>query len=132
MAIKYINIFPSKALQNLPQLKFWVWKETIWQPWSSSQEICIQSRTRVQISICVNVLVKFISIRLIFFSTCTVSNGHRWCKCDQYRNLPVSKYVYYIYLITWVFFLILGTFWNVAKRLFRICVCISHICLCTI
>jgi hypothetical protein len=35
MALKYINIFQSKALQNLPKLGFLVWKETIWQPWSS-------------------------------------------------------------------------------------------------
>jgi hypothetical protein len=33
MALKYINIFPSKALQNLPKFGFLVWKETIWQPW---------------------------------------------------------------------------------------------------
>jgi hypothetical protein len=32
ITINYINIFPSKALQNLPKLKFLVWKETIWQP----------------------------------------------------------------------------------------------------
>jgi hypothetical protein len=32
MAIKYINIFPPKAPQNLPKLEFLVWKETIWQP----------------------------------------------------------------------------------------------------
>jgi hypothetical protein len=31
--LKYINIFPSKALQNLPKLGFLVRKETIWQPW---------------------------------------------------------------------------------------------------
>jgi hypothetical protein len=31
--IKYINIFRSKALQNLPKLGFLVWKQTIWQPW---------------------------------------------------------------------------------------------------
>jgi hypothetical protein len=33
MAIKYINIFPPKGLQNLPKLEFLVRKETIWQPW---------------------------------------------------------------------------------------------------
>jgi hypothetical protein len=33
MAIKYINIFQSKALQNLLKLGFLVWKQTIWQPW---------------------------------------------------------------------------------------------------
>jgi hypothetical protein len=33
MAIKYINIFPPKALQNLPKSEFLVWKETIWPPW---------------------------------------------------------------------------------------------------
>jgi hypothetical protein len=32
LALKYINIFPSRALQNLP--KFLVCKETIWQPWT--------------------------------------------------------------------------------------------------
>jgi hypothetical protein len=32
MAIKYVNIFHWKALQNLPKLGFWVWKYTIWQP----------------------------------------------------------------------------------------------------
>jgi hypothetical protein len=31
MAIKYINIFQSEALQNLPKLGFLVWKKTIWQ-----------------------------------------------------------------------------------------------------
>jgi hypothetical protein len=33
VAIKYINIFQSKALQNLPKLGCLVWKQTIWQPW---------------------------------------------------------------------------------------------------
>jgi hypothetical protein len=33
MAKKYFNIFQSKALQNLPELGFLVWKQTIWQPW---------------------------------------------------------------------------------------------------
>jgi hypothetical protein len=33
MAIKYINIFYSKVLQNLSKLIFFVWKQTIWQPW---------------------------------------------------------------------------------------------------
>jgi hypothetical protein len=35
MAIKYINIFQSKALQDLPKFGFFVWKETIWQPCSA-------------------------------------------------------------------------------------------------
>jgi hypothetical protein len=34
MALKYINIFPSKAIQNLPKFGSLVWKETIWQTWS--------------------------------------------------------------------------------------------------
>jgi hypothetical protein len=33
MVIKYNNIFYSKALQILPKLGFFVWKQTIWQPW---------------------------------------------------------------------------------------------------
>jgi hypothetical protein len=33
MGISYINIFISKALQNLPKFVFLVWKQTIWQPW---------------------------------------------------------------------------------------------------
>jgi hypothetical protein len=33
MAIKYINIFQSKALQNLPKLGFLIRKVPIWQPW---------------------------------------------------------------------------------------------------
>jgi hypothetical protein len=36
MAIKYINIFQSKALQNLPKLGFLVWKQTICQPCSGN------------------------------------------------------------------------------------------------
>jgi hypothetical protein len=32
IAINYINIFQSRALQNLPKVGFLVWKETIWQP----------------------------------------------------------------------------------------------------
>jgi hypothetical protein len=32
LAIKYINIGQSKALQNWPKLGFLVWKQTIWQP----------------------------------------------------------------------------------------------------
>jgi hypothetical protein len=36
MAIKCINIFQSRALQNLPKLGFWARKETIWQPWWGS------------------------------------------------------------------------------------------------
>jgi hypothetical protein len=35
MAIKYTSIFQSKVLQNLPKMGFLVWKQTIWQPWSS-------------------------------------------------------------------------------------------------
>jgi hypothetical protein len=31
-ALEYTNLFHSKALQNLPKLKFLVWKYTIWQP----------------------------------------------------------------------------------------------------
>jgi hypothetical protein len=31
IALKFINIFPSKAPQNLPKFGFLVWKETIWQ-----------------------------------------------------------------------------------------------------
>jgi hypothetical protein len=31
--IKYTDIFNSKALQNLPQVGFLVWKYTIGQPW---------------------------------------------------------------------------------------------------
>jgi hypothetical protein len=37
MAINYINIFQSSALQNLHKLGFLVWKETIWQPWSEDR-----------------------------------------------------------------------------------------------
>jgi hypothetical protein len=36
MAMKYTNIFQSKALQNLPKLVFLVRKQTIWQPCSAS------------------------------------------------------------------------------------------------
>jgi hypothetical protein len=32
-AVNYSNIFHCKTLQNLPNLGFLVWKETIWQPW---------------------------------------------------------------------------------------------------
>jgi hypothetical protein len=32
MTIKYSSIFHSKTLQNLPNLGFLVWKQTIWQP----------------------------------------------------------------------------------------------------
>jgi hypothetical protein len=31
-AIKYTNIFDSKALRNIPKLRLLVWKQTIWQP----------------------------------------------------------------------------------------------------
>jgi hypothetical protein len=31
--MKYTNNLHSKALQNLPNLGFLVWKYTIWQPW---------------------------------------------------------------------------------------------------
>jgi hypothetical protein len=34
MAIKYRNIFQSKALQNFAKLGFLVRKQTIWQPCS--------------------------------------------------------------------------------------------------
>jgi hypothetical protein len=34
MAIKYINIFQSRPLQNLPKLGLLAGKETIWQPCS--------------------------------------------------------------------------------------------------
>jgi hypothetical protein len=35
VSIKYTNIFYCKTLQNLPNFIFLVWKQTIWQPWSS-------------------------------------------------------------------------------------------------
>jgi hypothetical protein len=31
-AIKYTNIYHSKALQNIPKLWLLVWKHTVWQP----------------------------------------------------------------------------------------------------
>jgi hypothetical protein len=34
---RYTNIFNSKVLQSIPNLGFLVWKETIWQPWASSE-----------------------------------------------------------------------------------------------
>jgi hypothetical protein len=37
-ALKYINISPSKAIQNLTKLGFLVRKETIWQPWFEPRE----------------------------------------------------------------------------------------------
>jgi hypothetical protein len=40
MAITCTIIFYSKAIQNLPQLEFLVWKQTIWQPWPRVAE-CI-------------------------------------------------------------------------------------------
>jgi hypothetical protein len=33
IGLKYVNIFPSMALQNLPKLGFSVCKYNIWQPW---------------------------------------------------------------------------------------------------
>jgi hypothetical protein len=52
MIIKYTSIFHSKALQNLPKLRFLVWKQTIWQPSGSvttnvAPFICICARTYV-------------------------------------------------------------------------------------
>jgi hypothetical protein len=38
MDIKYINIFHSKSLQNLPKLVFLVWKYTIWQPFLETKK----------------------------------------------------------------------------------------------
>jgi hypothetical protein len=38
MAVKYINIFQSKALQNWPKLVFLVRRPTIWQPWLRQAE----------------------------------------------------------------------------------------------
>jgi hypothetical protein len=37
IAIKYINIFPSKALQNSPNLEFWVWKDSSGNPASNKR-----------------------------------------------------------------------------------------------
>jgi hypothetical protein len=34
MAVKYINNIQSKALPNFPKFGFFVWKQTIWQPWN--------------------------------------------------------------------------------------------------
>jgi hypothetical protein len=34
---RYINNFKDKAIQNLPKLGFWLWKQTIWQPCLRSQ-----------------------------------------------------------------------------------------------
>jgi hypothetical protein len=41
MVIKYTNIFHCKTLQNLPRLGFLVWKQTIWQPWWSDQNVTL-------------------------------------------------------------------------------------------
>jgi hypothetical protein len=38
MATKYIYIFQSKALQNLPKLGFLVWKQSIWQPCNTAPD----------------------------------------------------------------------------------------------
>jgi hypothetical protein len=35
VSVKYTNIFHCKTPQNLPKLGFYVWKQTIWQPWCS-------------------------------------------------------------------------------------------------
>jgi hypothetical protein len=35
MAIKYINIYQSEALENYPKVGFLVCKRTIWQPWAN-------------------------------------------------------------------------------------------------
>jgi hypothetical protein len=37
-SIKHTNIFHCKALQNLPKLRFLVWKYTIWQPWPAGAQ----------------------------------------------------------------------------------------------
>jgi hypothetical protein len=45
MAIeKYLNIFHSKALQNLPKSFFFVWKYTLWQPWKQTDGVCFKNR----------------------------------------------------------------------------------------
>jgi hypothetical protein len=38
MALNFIIIFQSKALQNVPNLVFLVWKQTIWQPCSRTDK----------------------------------------------------------------------------------------------
>jgi hypothetical protein len=45
MAIKYVNIFQSKALQNLPNWDFWFEKETIWQPWRIATKVLLVQRS---------------------------------------------------------------------------------------
>jgi hypothetical protein len=37
IAIKYVNIFQSKALQNLPKIGILGLQTTIWQPWWGSK-----------------------------------------------------------------------------------------------
>jgi hypothetical protein len=51
MAIKYFNLIPSRALQNLPKLGLLVWKETIWQPCcrdKSKEALYLNDRKRQQ------------------------------------------------------------------------------------
>jgi hypothetical protein len=47
MAVKYFNIFQSKALQNLPKFVSLVWKSTIWQPWAELRQ-CRQNSNASQ------------------------------------------------------------------------------------
>jgi hypothetical protein len=41
MGVKYFNNFHSKALQNIPEEGFYIWKYTIWQPrtWSADRKV---------------------------------------------------------------------------------------------
>jgi hypothetical protein len=46
IAIKYINSFHCKTLQNLPEFGFLVWKYTIWQPRIPPKKVLFQNVDR--------------------------------------------------------------------------------------
>jgi hypothetical protein len=79
VALKYTNIFHSKAFQNIPKLVFLYWKYTIWQPWSTYG---VQNRPKI-------VTLTPVEIWLFRGANLTGLAGTLvFCKCSLNRKWP--------------------------------------------
>jgi hypothetical protein len=90
MAIKHINIFQSKDLRKLPKLGFLVWKQTIWQPWSTRYLnfflLLICQRWNFDLSL------ERISLSWAFWKqVCAPALGLKWLPYEQMRQIKNFK-----------------------------------------
>jgi hypothetical protein len=104
MAIKYINIFQSRALQNLPKLGFLVRKETIWQPCfvASYETTPIHSYFRVNVRL---IATSEQGCQMVYFRTKNPNLGKFWRALDW-------KVLIYL-MANWNSLWALGIFWSI-------------------